>query len=333
MPRVMTQLPPPLKPYHSLGVQLSYRPGVEQVPGDCPFCGGESKFTVNAATGLWRCFACNEGTDSGKVNQGGNAVTFLRLLHERSMAHTQPLDYVALISDRKLLGVDVMRRWGVCKSIITGSWLVPGYGGGGKLDQLYRYEKPYGLDKPSLLATAEVGHGLFGVGHYDAKKPDVFLTEGPWDGMALEEVLRGCKRASGTDGPDLCSTSALEHSLGAIGNVLAVPGCQVFSDYWLSLFAGKRVFLCYDSDHPKLHCKPCHKSWSCVTYQACPTCHRLLTEPEVPPVGYGAMKRVARLLAGAKEPPKELHYLRWGSEGYATERKSGYDIRDLLTGV
>src|SRR4051812_35251656 len=117
MPRVTTQLPPVLRPYASLGLQLGYVPGREEVPADCPFCGGEQKLSVNAGSGLWRCFACNEGSDSSKVTTGGEVKTFLRRLHEHSLRTTAAADYAQLARDRKLLSGAVLRGWGACRSV------------------------------------------------------------------------------------------------------------------------------------------------------------------------------------------------------------------------
>lgn len=54
----------------------------DNVLGDCPFCGRDNKFSVNREDGRWRCYVCQEGSDKG----GGNALTFLRLLWEKSDA-------------------------------------------------------------------------------------------------------------------------------------------------------------------------------------------------------------------------------------------------------
>lgn len=95
-------------------------------------------------------------------------------------------------------------------------------------------------------------------------------------------------------------------------NVLAVPGCNVFIQEWASLFSGKRVVLMYDSDHPRKHEQ---------------------TGEDLESVGLAGMKRVAWMLGSAKEPPAEIHYLRWGEDGYDPELPSGFDVRDWLTEV
>ncbi len=322
MPRLMTQLPPPLKPFVALGLDVAYVPGREEAMADCPMCGAEGKWSVNSVTTKWQCWLCKAT---------GNATTLCRQLAEAWGADDQrtwPAGLTDLARARKLLHPETLLRWGVMKSPLTGEWLIPAYGPTGEVKTLYRYGRPAGASKPTLLALPELGVGLFGMGQWDAAKPDAFVTEGCWDGMALEEVLRGAKT---DDSGGLVGTGAVDRSLAAAANVVAVPGCGTFPDAWAAPFGGKCVTLCYDSDHPKLLCAACRKSWSRVTHQACPTCKGPLGEPETPPQGHESMRRVAGVLASAPVPPKEVRYFEWGPEGYAADRVSGYDVRDFLT--
>jgi hypothetical protein len=291
MPKVSDK-PVKLRPYLFHGLDLEWE-GRDQAVGECPFC-TKSKFFVNVETGLWDCKVCGSK---------GNTTTFLRQLHAGSRDQTP--EHEGLAESRKLLHSQTLSAWGVCRSAVSLDWLVPGYGAGGKPVQLYRYVKsPSG--KWLLLATPECPHGLFGVGIYQPSKPDVYLCEGPWDGMALWEVIRGCKRTEDV----LVPTGEESYSLLASANVLAVPGCNVFLPSWSSLFAGKRVFLMYDNDHPGKHPK---------------------TGNTIAPAGYEGMKRVAETLAAYEEPPREIHYLRWGDNGYDPSLPNGYDVRDLLS--
>ncbi len=134
--------------------------------------------------------------------------------------------------------------------------------------------------------------------------------EGPWDGMALWEMLGKVKAG---EGYKLHPTACEATSLAATVNVVAVPGCGSIGDpfrRWLPLFNGKRVTLCFDSDHPKEH-----------------------NGAQVPPAGYSACQRAVGLLTECVPPPTEVRYLAWGDQGYDPSRKSGYDLRDLLTEV
>ncbi len=302
MPKVDTT-PAPLRPYLSHGVDASLPRSGDWTQGECPFC-EHPRFGVQVdgpegEVGRWKCFRC--GRD------GPSALTFLRELWTVSSEATT--DYDDLSRDRGLLFPETLDQWGVCRSAVTRDWLVPGYGPGGKLDQLYRYVRG-GRGKMELRATAGLHHALFGVQLYDATRPVVYLCEGPWDGMALWEVLKSAKRVGNGDGDDgkLAFTGSASASLLAGASVLAVPGCGSFDPRWCSLLAGKTVVILYDSDHP-----------------------REVNGKTVPPAGREGVRRAAEVLARSESGrPDSVSYLCWGPDGYDPELPSGYDVRDWL---
>jgi len=105
---------------------------------DCPFCGRDGKLGVNLETTQWRCYACNVGREGSKEFAGGNALTFVRLLWEYSLAATSAESYEQLRSDRGLASVKTLKAWGIARSITTGEWLVPQFTIDGRLHQLCR---------------------------------------------------------------------------------------------------------------------------------------------------------------------------------------------------
>lgn len=306
--------PGPLRPYTHHGLPLVVRGG--HGVGDCPFCGKEGKFSADVTTGLWRCFVCGAGTSAG----GGNALTFLRLLHKRSLAETLgnrdalagrngaagPTPYpaghrpspnghgpdsavVALRLERRLLDAATLGAWEVCRSAIDGAWLIPGYGADGKLDQLYRRTKVGAkwllLPTPGVWPEGKVHALHLSVGDFDPTRPNVSVCEGPWDGMAMWEVVR--------PRPDC--------------NVVAVPGCNVWRDEWTEMCRGKHVTLWFDSDHP---------------------IREALNQGRTVRPGLDGMCRVAKRLSGVAASVK---FVRWGQEGYDLDRPSGWDVRDHLS--
>lgn len=280
-----------LKPYTSHGVDLTNK---KQATSDCPFCGKEGKFSVNAETTEFKCWSCQEK---------GNALIFVQKLWAISDSTKQ--DYSDLVQSRGYLDETTLVHWQVVKSATTGEWLVPGYGADGTLRQLYRYVKT--PSRWTLFPTPTLGHQLHGVNLYDAGKSVVWLCEGPWDAVCLWEVLSKTRMDEGGEFVQTANTSI---SLLSDSSVLAVPGCSVFHESWLPLFAGKTVNLMYDSDHPK-------ETQNGV----------------VPPAGYAGMLRVAKMLAEEKEAPKEINLLKWGPEGYDPGLPSGHDLRDALKGT
>lgn len=313
--------PKTLEPYLFHGVSLSWSDGRSQATGDCPWCRREGKFSVEVDTGKWRCLVCNEGTNAkGEPINGGNAHTFLRLLWERGNQEVANLSlgereryYSGLARDRGLLDWATLASWGVVRSPLNDSWLVPGYGLESTLNQLYPYAPDLSNGKGGkyrLLATAGMPHQLFGIPLFSKEKSTIMICEGPWDAMVLWELLRRSKLDEGTK--RLKPTSNPGGSLVRDTNVLAVPGCNVFSQRWGSLTAGKRVVLLFDNDYPKTN---------------------RMTGMVSPPAGHMGMRRITRLLVSSESPPSSIGYVDWSGKGeeYCTSLPEGYDVRDHLT--
>lgn len=308
MPPINSETPDVLKPYLFHGVELNYKAGAKDATGRCPWCGGENKFSVRVGDGLWRCLVCNEGTENGQAIKGGNNYTFIRTLHAQSLRSPQEYPaisqaYDALCEDRGLMNPQSLLEWGAAVSISSGEWVLPGFGADGKMNQLYRYVKIG--DKQRLLATSGMSAALFGMQHWNPKANYVYICEGPWDGMALWEMLSRVKWS----GDRLVATGAVSTSLAADANVISVPGCETFLESWIPLLKGKVVAFMYDSDHPRKH----------------PT-----TAKEIPPAGFSGLMRAAGILMGAKDSPQEINWLKWGERGYDPSLPSGYDVRDAL---
>jgi hypothetical protein len=213
--------------------------------------------------------------------------------------------YRELVSDRGFLDATVLIEWGIVMSSFTGDWLIPGYNMQRQLTSLYRYAKQRDGGY-RLLPTPTLGHHLHGMNLWDDGKAIVYICEGPWDAMALFEVMTQCKNGEG----GLVQTSNRDSSLFSQCNIIAVPGCEVFFDVWMPLFERKIVNLMFDSDHPRKHPKTGH-----VTEGA----------------GLRGMKRIAEMFSVSAHKPQEVNYVHWGDDGYDLRRKSGFDIRDLIT--
>jgi ribosomal protein L37AE/L43A len=221
---------PGLKAYAFHGIELEVRNG--HGIGECPFCGASGKFSVDIGSGLWRCWVCGGGTSEG----GGNPLTFLRLWYTH-IAETANGVSARVATDRKYSCAATPAAWGVTAAP-DGTIIVPGYATDGRLDQLYRR---VWTDKGWVLmctpgvwpeGRAHALHLPASTGRdFDPRRANVYVCEGPWDGMALWEVF---------------------DDIGITGcQVLAVPGCNVWRDEWTNFCRGKTVILMYDSDHPR----------------------------------------------------------------------------------
>lgn len=293
MPQIDTT-PEKLRPYSALGLNVNWKDGDKDAMSDCPLCGRESRFGIKVVDGRFNCFKCGES---------GNVSSFLQWLWKESDEKTA--DYTELRDSRGLLFPETLMRWGVARSTITDRWIIPGYSPDGKLTQLYRYTKLNG--KMKLLATPTLAQKIHGMNLFDSKKPVVFICEGPWDGMALYEMLGHVKYDQ--DEGDWILTSNKSECMLAEANVIAVPGCNVFQPKWTKLFAGKEVIFCFDNDHPRVHPK---------------------TQKDIQPAAMSGLKRMACMLASARKPPDDMSFVRWGPDGYDLELPSGHDVCDIL---
>ena len=298
MPQLTDAFPKALKPFRFHGVDLSWREGEDEARCDCVACGAEAKMSVSSETSQWHCWVCGEK---------GNSLEFLRLLWRLSVKSTGDGQWEQLASDRGLLDPATCTAWGAAVSLLTGEWLLPGWDASGKLCQLYRWAEVQTSDgaKRRLLATPEHQHGLFTPGPPDASKAELWVCEGPWDAMALWEVLGQAKR---TD-EGLEPTGAVSSAILAQVNVVAAPGANVWHDAWSRLARDKAVTLLYDNDHPRAN-----PSSGKVTDGA----------------GLAGMRRTASLLCRPGAPPSSISRLQWGSEGWDPERPSGFDVRDAM---
>lgn len=298
MPKV-SNIPEVLRPFAWHGVDLR-EAGSNQAIGTCIFCEREDKFYVNMGTSQWDCKVCGAK---------GNSITFLRQFWELCDKATN--EYAELEQWRGIADPNTLVQWQAAKSITSGEWLIPGYNPEGQLSQLYRYMLNPMNGKRKLLPTPTLSHGLSGLSPnlFKSDKTDVYLCEGVWNGMLLWETLK-CTRLD--DRGNFVLTAALSQSLLDQSNVVTFPGCgsmgEPFRKY-MSLFAGKRVFIMGDSDHPKVNSQ---------------------TRQTIEPAGYSATKRAAAMLGHHEEPPEEIFYLKWGDKGYNLELKDGYDVSDAL---
>jgi hypothetical protein len=306
MPKT-TDTPRGLKPFVFHGVELSWSEGSTQAVADCPLCGASRKFYVNSQSGLWDCKVCMET---------GNPLEFLRKLFDASDKSTS--NYEELAKDRGFLDtMTTLSMWGVCRSVVSGEWVVPGYDVQKRVHTLYRYVKLLkdGRWVGTLLPTPGVhpdgkAHGLLGLALWDDRKQTAWVCEGLWDGCVTWETMRYAKQA---DGGHLAPTANSSVSLLQDVNVVAVPGAGVMSEVWAPLFAGKKVVLPFDNDHPRMN-----------------TSTGQMTSGMA---GLRGIQHAATVLCGAQQPPAEILYLAWGGEEGSThdpELPDGYDMRDAL---
>jgi hypothetical protein len=291
MPKAQAaEYPQVLRPYFFHRVELSYKEDAKEATGALPVL-RRSKFYISAETGQYDCKVGGER---------GNAFTFIRQLHKYSVASDGDLD---LVAEERGISVDILKKWGLTKSLTSGEWILPAYGPKGEINNLYVWRKIG--DKLRLLPTAEFVHCLFGTQFWDEHRANVIVAEGPWDAMALEMVLSEVKRES----ERIVVAQTPEESMVSNYNIVAVPGCETFRDEWQERFSGKNVYFIYDNDHPRTN-----KAGTVLQ-----------------PAAYLGMQRAVNKLSAYSPPPFGLNIVRWGLDGYSPNIPSGYDLRDYFT--
>lgn len=314
------EAPEKLKPFTFHGSDLHWN--ATEAQGDCILCGKEGHFFVKVATGQWDCKGCGEN---------GNIPVFLAKLLEASLAATTDEDYAPLSKERGI-PVAELREWEVAKSLGTGDWILPSYNSKRKLANLSKIVKTDEGWKVYGCPTCKAHP--FGVQLMDPKAKNLWVAEGPWDGMALRAALKITKAKTASDDPAqlakaLIKTTQVKDSLLATDSVLAPPGCGNFAEEWLDYFADKTARLVFDNDHPKTLCLDCKKRRP-VKAKACPHCKGTKTNGKKYKPGWDGMLRIGKLCGETGKPPKALYRLRWGKEGHDSARPDGFDMRDLV---
>lgn len=284
--------PEGIRVYLFHGMDLSWHPKGEEAGGSCPFCGSETKFSANLESSKARCWSCDTRV---------NSVTFLRKLWELSLKYTDEYHYEELCKNSGFLFTSTPREWGVCRSAVTGEWLIPGYNHENKLTGLYRWAriKNKGEWTTKLLPTPGMGHHLFGLPLYEKQKPQVDLCEGWRDALAWYEVLKHSTRNG---------VSMLDDR-----NVLSVPGTNSFKPEWSKFFSGKQANIMFDNDHRR---------------------YNKVSEQKEETGGIKGVKRVASILRSSDSPPDKIMHLAWNKSKHQYDESlpDGMDLRDVLQG-
>lgn len=182
---------------------------------DCPFCGKEDHFYVNAETGQWDCKVCGKS---------GNFITFMKEWCEFLHGETDESKFKELADDRGI-PVKELKAAGVAWNPVTDEWLIPNYSDKGTVRVVHRA-------KPGkyLYACAFTKPILYGLDELAKAKPGcvVWLVEGHWDAIMMRWLLRRAGREGDV--------------------VVAVPGATTFHPEWVPWFRGRYIRICHDAD-------------------------------------------------------------------------------------
>lgn len=209
-----------MNPYETHGVNITKEEPKKWI-GDCPFCGKEKHWAAFKDTLQYSCFVCG---------RTGNLYTFMKWLINVSVSQTQSVDYANLSSHRGLPETS-LKRFRVCKSTLTDEWLLPTFvrKDEGKLScvNIHRYINTSKGWK--LFGTPTCKQHLYNTDSIKSDSKPLIITEGQWDCMALDLILRKVKERSKYE-------------------LIAVPGANIFREEHVGFLAGREVILCYDND-------------------------------------------------------------------------------------
>jgi len=204
---------PALKPFRQQGYYPTGTSGDRQVYGNCIFCGKKDKFYVNTEKKTWDCKVCNKS---------GGFQSWLREVLDWSRAHFKG-DPAQALSKARSLSLKTLERAQIGYNPATRTYILPVKDiTGQKIWDLRIYKNK------KLLSTASCKTGLYGWHKLDGTQVNIWLCEGEWDALAMEEALKNLNRNGEA--------------------VVAVPGANTFKQEWVSLFRDMNVNVLYDND-------------------------------------------------------------------------------------
>ena len=187
-----------------------------QVIGRCTFCGTNKKFFINPDKKTWDCKICG--------HEGG----YQKFLSQM-VAHCHK-NFKGHVSDRLIarrgISEEIFKTFGIGYNTLNETYLIPVWNHDKK--ELYNV-RIYDIKTGILKNTAGSKASMFGLPFTARPYKVVWLCEGEWDAIAMNEILIKNK---------------LKDTI-----VLSVPGANTFKGQWTGLFNRKIVHVAYDNDY------------------------------------------------------------------------------------
>jgi hypothetical protein len=210
----------PVAFYKFFGVEATKQVKDNHV-ANCPFanCGKANHFYFHNTTGLYNCKKCN---------RSGNYYTFITQFHEALKALTTPDDYKFLETERGIPSeIFELANWH--RNPNTGRWYVPYYGSN-QLLNLGAFD-PNNFNPKNRFRIFKAPsfdlqlYKVFNTKQYD---PEILVTEGEWDALALYAAFRAMRKEAPT--------------------ILGLPGATCWKESWNKSFKGKYLTFFFDKD-------------------------------------------------------------------------------------
>jgi len=210
----------PVAFYKFFGVEATKQVKDNHV-ANCPFanCGKANHFYFHNTSGLYNCKKCS---------RSGNYYTFITQFHEALKVLTTPEDYKFLETERGIPSeIFELASW--YRNPNTGRWYVPYYGSN-QLLNLGAFDPSNYNPKNRFRIFKAPGFDLqlykvFNTKQYD---PEILVTEGEWDALALYAAFRAMRKEAPT--------------------ILGLPGATCWKESWNKSFKGKYLTFFFDKD-------------------------------------------------------------------------------------
>jgi 5S rRNA maturation endonuclease (ribonuclease M5) len=181
-----------------------------QAIGDCIFCGSERHFYINIENNRWDCKKCS---------LNGGFYSFLEKIIEYSKCG------LIKLSENRDISIDTLQSFN-CKKNDKGEFLIPIY----SLDKRITNIKIFNIKAKTFLNTSSCKVELFNLQNYNESIKNIFICEGEWDTIVMQEILNSLK---------------LNSNYLALG----IQGANTFKSEWVTLFKDKNVYLLLDNDN------------------------------------------------------------------------------------
>jgi len=201
---------------------------MENVSGTCIFCGSKSSkspkpkktFFVNVKTKKWDCKICGK--------EGGYQ-TFLNELYTFGLENINYDRYELLSSDRGI-GIKTLAIFDVGYNPIIDKYYVPSLKKDGSVMDIALYDYKAFDKRYKFISSAGTNKGLYFRKNL-IDSPVVYLCEGQWDTMVMDEILRRDR---------------------LIGCSIGLPGALSFNRDFVDVFVNKEVTVLLDNDYDRI---------------------------------------------------------------------------------
>jgi 5S rRNA maturation endonuclease (ribonuclease M5) len=178
-----------------------------QIYGNCIFCKDEKHFFINTDSHKWDCKKCGK--------QGG-FLTFLKDVIETSN------NTLNLLSKNRSIKVKTLDLFNI-KINENNQYLIPIYSRENKIINI----KIFDIERKIFINTSTCKLEIFNLQHYNNDYEVIYLCEGEWDTIVIQEMI-----------------NELKLKISCLG----LPGANSWKNEWLEFFRNKSVYLLLDND-------------------------------------------------------------------------------------